>query len=220
MKRCLSRIATSVLMLLVPLRAVACDTALLLLIDVSNSIDTAEYRLQADGLADALRDPEVIDVILQGQVALSVIQWSGTDRQEVSIPWTQMFSDADIARFSDDARTMERAFVLSGTAPGEAIAYAIRYFNEAPDCDRHVIDISGDGTANAGTDVRPVVRDAERAGITINGIAIEGLGVTITNYYERTVTTRDGFVVTARGHREYPDAIRRKILRELSQVVG
>lgn len=220
MKNCLTRVAAVVLVSLMPLRAWACDTALLLLIDVSNSIDTAEYRLQTDGLADALRDPEVIEVILQGQVALAVVQWSGADRQEISLPWAQMRSAQDVALFSSQARAMDRAFVLSGTAPGEAIAFATRYFSAAPACDRWVIDISGDGTANAGQAVPPAVRAAEQAGITINGIAIEGLGVTITNYYERTVTTRDGFVVTARGHREYPDAIRRKILRELSQVIG
>ena len=48
-----------------PLPAMACDTALLLTIDVSNSIDTAEYRLQTDGLADALLDGEVAEARLQ-----------------------------------------------------------------------------------------------------------------------------------------------------------
>ena len=31
----------------------ACDTALMLTIDVSNSIDVAEYKLQTDGMANA-----------------------------------------------------------------------------------------------------------------------------------------------------------------------
>ena len=39
-----------------------------------------------------------------------------------------------------------------------------------PDAGR-VIDVSGDGTPNAGRDVRPVVAAAERQGVTINGIA-------------------------------------------------
>ncbi|MFZ1347287.1 MAG: DUF1194 domain-containing protein, partial [Tabrizicola sp.] len=36
-----------------------CETALLLSIDVSGSIDAGDYRLQTEGLATALSDPEV-----------------------------------------------------------------------------------------------------------------------------------------------------------------
>ena len=212
-----------VLLLLLALAALparACDTALLLMIDVSNSIDVAEYRLQTDGMADALLDAEVTEALLQGEVALSVVQWSGVDRQEVSIDWRQMRSAADIAAFSAEARAMRRAFVLSDTAPGEAILFALRHLETAPDCARRIIDISGDGTPNAGMEVAGLPRRAERAGVTINGIAIEGMGIAITQFYRRALITRDGFVITARGHREYPDAIRRKILREVSRIIG
>ena len=200
--------------------AAACDTALILMIDVSNSIDVAEYRLQTDGMADALQDPEIIDAMVQGQVAVSVIQWSGEDRQEVSVPWTQISSPADAVGLSVRARMMERAFTLSDTAPGEAIDFALAHFAAAPACARRVIDVSGDGTPNSGRDPRQMRSIAERQGVTINGIAIESMGLAITTFYSRAVITRDGFVLTARGHREYPDAIRRKILREVSRVLG
>lgn len=200
--------------------AQGCDTALILMVDVSNSIDLAEYRLQADGLADALADPEVIEALVQGQAALMVLQWSGADRQEVSLPWRQIKTPQDALALSEAARAMPRAFTLSDTAPGEAIAFALAQFPAAPDCKRKVIDVSGDGTPNAGRDVRPVVAAAERQGVTINGIAIEGMGLAISTFYRRAIITRDGFVMTARGHREYPEAIRRKILREVSRVLG
>ena len=61
---------------------------------------------------------------------------------------------------------------------------------------------------------------AEQIGVTINGIAIESMGLAISNFYRGAVITRNGFVITARTHREYPGAIRRKILRELSMVLG
>ncbi len=213
-------LALAAALALAPALSRACDTALILTIDVSNSIDVAEYRLQTDGLADALADPEVIEALVQGEVALSVIQWSGVDRQQVSIPWTQVTTREDAIGLSVRARMMERAFTLSDTAPGEAIAFSLAHFAGAPDCERRVIDVSGDGTPNAGRDVRQVVARAERAGVTINGIAIEGMGLAITTYYSRSIITRDGFVITARGHREYPEAIRRKILREVSRILG
>jgi Ca-activated chloride channel family protein len=200
--------------------AQACETALLLTIDVSNSIDVAEYRLQVDGLADALLDAEITDVIVQGQSALAVVQWSGVDRQELSIPWTQLRSRADVQTFAAQARAMARAFVLSDTAPAEALDFALRQFADAPACDRRVIDVSSDGTPNSGSDPRPMVRAAERAGVTVNGIAIESMGLAITNFYRREIITRDGFVITARQHRDYPRAIREKLLRELSRILG
>ncbi|SHI68392.1 DUF1194 domain-containing protein [Wenxinia saemankumensis] len=200
--------------------AAACDTALMLAIDVSQSVDVAEYRLQVDGMADALGAPEIVDAMVEGQVAIAVMQWSGSERQELSIPWTRIAGPADAAALSERARGLERAFVMSDTAPGDAIAFALTAFPQVADCRRRVLDISGDGTPNAGADVGAARRAAERAGVTINAIAIEGMGLAITNFYDRSVISTDGFVVTARGHRDYPGAIRRKILRELSVIFG
>ena len=200
--------------------AAACDTALILAMDVSNSVDVAEYRLQADGLAAAFRDEEITELMVDGEVAVMVIQWSGDDKQAVTIPWTQVRTAADVTRLSVEAAAMPRAFVLSDTAPAEAILFALRQFEDAPDCTARVIDVSGDGTPNGGSEVRNASRLAERAGVTINGIAIESMGLAITNFYARALITRDGFVMTARMHRDYADTLRRKIIRELSQVLG
>lgn len=200
--------------------AAACQTALILSMDVSNSVDPGEYRLQTDGLAAALRDPEIAEILVRDQVALSVIQWSGVDLQAVSLPWTQMFATAQVGAFAAAVASMPRAFVLSDTAPAEALDFARSHFDAAPECMRRIIDMSGDGTPNAGGEIGLARRATERAGITVNGLAIEGLGVAITNFYSRNVITRDGFVETARGHRDYARAIRRKILREISRVFG
>jgi Ca-activated chloride channel family protein len=203
-----------------PVTAQACDTALILTMDVSNSIDSAEYRLQTDGLTAALRDPEIVETMVAGGNFLTVVQWSGVDRQAVSIPWTQMRTALDVESFAQKARAMERAFILSDTAPAEAIFFSLRLFDQVPNCDRKVIDISGDGTPNGGSDVRAARTAAERAGVTINAIAIESMGLAITNFFRGAVITRDGFVMTARTHREYPATIRAKILREISRIFG
>ena len=208
------------LLVWIPITARACDPALLLTIDVSNSVDPSEYRLQRDGLADALRDPEVIEAMVQNQAAVMVIQWSGEDKQTVSIPWTRIRTDVDVQLLEQQARTLERAFVLSDTAPAEAIYFSLEQFKDVPDCIRKVIDVSGDGTPNSGRDVRQARSAAERAGVTINGIAIESMGMAITGFYRTAVITRNGFVITARTHREYPESIRRKIIRELARVLG
>ena len=199
--------------------AAACSTALVLAIDVSNSIDPGEYRIQTEGLAEALIDPEVREALVQGEVAISVIQWSGKGSQQVTFPWTRIGSDADVVRLSELARTMPRAFIMSDTAVGDIIRFAAAQFGPVSDCRRRVIDISGDGTDNAGTDPNAERRRAETAGIEINGLAIEGMGLSITNFYRRHVITRDGFVMTARGHTDYAETLKRKIRREVSRVL-
>jgi len=198
----------------------SCQTALVLAIDVSNSVDEAEYRLQVDGLADALGDPEVIEALVRDEVALLVLQWSGVDRQVVTQDWARMTDMAAVATFAIGARLTPRAFEGSDTAPAEALRFALRQFGAVGDCHRQVIDVSGDGTPNAGSDTRTARAEAAAAGITINAIAIESLGLAISGFYRRDLITADGFVLTARGHRDYPAAMRAKLIRELARVIG
>lgn len=214
---------TAIAVCLLPLLAggaLACDTALILTMDVSHSVDASEYRLQIDGTSDALHDPEIIEALVLGQVALALVQWSGEDEQALSLPWTRMTDEASVAAFAQRVRTLPRAFTLSDTAPAEAVYFALSQFADVADCDRKVIDISGDGTANAGSDVLAARVAAERQGVTINGVAIESMGLVITTFYRRHLITRDGFVITARRHSDYPRAIRQKILREVSRIIG
>ena len=215
-----SHIFMALVVALAPLQAQACETALVLTIDVSNSVDGGEFILQTEGLADALRDPEIIDAMVSSQAHLAVVQWSGADKQELTIPWTPILTEFDALALSDRARNIQRAFVLSDTAPAEAIWFSLGLFDGVPHCEKRVIDVSGDGTPNSGSETRDARNAAERANVTINGIAIESMGLAITNYYRNAVITRNGFVITARTHRDYPNAIRSKILRELSLALG
>lgn len=202
--------------------ALACETALLLSIDVSGSIDRADYRLQAGGLAAALSHPDVIEALVRDQVALALVQWSGVAEQALVLPWARMLTEADVARFAARAEAMPRAFSGSDTAVGQGLRFAAAQFAAVPDCHRRVIDISGDGQENAGfTDARARA-EAVAAGIILNAIAIEEAGpaIPITTYYRRWIISPGGFVVTARGLQDYAETLRLKLLRELAKPVG
>lgn len=202
--------------------ALACETALLLSIDVSGSIDAGDYRLQTEGLAAALNDPEVAEALVKGQVALAVVQWSGTGEQALVLPWRRMLSDPDVSRFASRAATLPRAFQGSDTAVGQGLRFATAQFAAVPDCARRVIDISGDGQENAGfTDAR-ARREAIDQGVALNAIAIEepGVAIPITTYYRNWIVTPGGFVMTARGLGDYARTLRLKLLRELTKPVG
>lgn len=200
----------------------ACDTALVLAIDVSGSVDAAEYALQTGGLADALEDPEIIEALVVGQVALSVVQWSGVGQQSLVQPWRRMLDPSDVADFARSARDTPRGFARSDTAIGAAIAFSVVQFAAVADCRRRLIDVSGDGQENAGFTVKTARAAAQAAGIGINAVAIEdpGSSFPITSYFRGSVITRGGFVLTARGLSDYPRAIREKLLRELTRPVG
>lgn len=198
------------------LPASACRLALVLATDVSGSIDPAEYRFQMDGLADALGDPVIADQLVVSQAALMMIQWSGTGEQHVSIPWQRMLSHRAVARFADQVRATPRKWSMSKTAIGEAIRSSVSAFSEVPDCTRRVIDISGDGMTNDGTPNLTERQAAAAAGVTVNGLAIDRVGRSVTEYFRRHVIVGpNSFVETATGYSDYPRAIERKLFREL-----
>jgi Ca-activated chloride channel homolog len=202
--------------------ALSCETALLLSIDVSGSIDTGDYRLQTEGLAAALADPAVAEALVRDQVALAVVQWSGPSQQALVLPWQRMLGPAAVTRFAESAAAMPRAFKGSDTAVGQAIRFALAQFSPVADCKRQVIDISGDGQENAGFTDLKARTEAVAAGVMINAIAIEepGPAFPITNYYRGWVITPGGFVVTARGLQDYAETLRLKLLRELEATIG
>ncbi|MCV2870542.1 DUF1194 domain-containing protein [Defluviimonas sp. WL0002] len=209
----------SLLILTAP-AARACEVALMLAIDVSGSIDAGEYRIQIDGTADALSDPAVVDALVLSRARVAMVQWSAGGMQALSLGWRNIEGVADARALADEIRTLPRAFSGADTAVGEAIGFAAEQFASVADCRRHVIDISGDGAQNAGRPLEPHRARALKAGIEINAIAIESIGLSITVYYRSFVISPGGFVVTARGFSDYPQAIRMKLLREIGQPLG
>lgn len=201
-----------------PARA-TCGIALVLAVDVSGSVDVWEYQLQTRGLESALRDPEVAEALVQQRAAVAVVQWSGSGQQLLAVPWTRIEEPAQAARLAGRVGGLPRAFATQNTAVGEAIDFAAALFGaEVRDCARWVIDLSGDGDENEGFTVGRARRAALLRGITINGLAIEGLGTgrSITNFYRAWVITPGGFVETAQGHADFARAMRRKLIRELA----
>jgi hypothetical protein len=80
-----------------------CRLALLLGMDVSASVDAAEYQLQIEGLAAALIHPSVVEAALSGTgpVALSIYEWSGRFQQDVLVDWTLIQSEADLTGIAE-----------------------------------------------------------------------------------------------------------------------
>jgi Ca-activated chloride channel homolog len=199
----------------------ACDTALLLAVDVSGSISGDEYIMQMQGLADAMLDPAVMEALILGQDKVALLHWSGLRNQRLSLPWQSLRTRQDVEAFAAAIRKVKRPQDHTDTAIGAALYVALTLF-PVPDCRRSVIDLSGDGTENAGTSLSAARAAVAAQGITINGIAIEEAHrlALLSEYFRQSVITPDGFVVTARSITDYPRAIRVKLLRELIKSVS
>lgn len=205
-----------------PISAKACAIALLLAVDVSGSVDAGEYRLQMQGLADALRSRDIADALIGGQAEIGLTQWSGEGRQHFSIPWRRIESQEALARFAGAVAAAPRAWRNFSTGVGEALAFGADRMAELPrPCRRWVIDVSGDGPNNEGAAPETVHPRLAAADVTVNGLAIEGAEPGLTAYYRASVIRGpDAFVITANGFADYPRAIRLKLERELLMPVA
>ncbi len=199
-------------------QAFACDLALALAVDVSGSVDSEEYRIQMDGLAAGLRDPIVSEALVRGQARLMLVQWTGSSRQRITIPWTRIDSFATLDDFAEQVAADPRVWRNFSTAIGEALEMTVTSFDEVRDCKRHLIDLSGDGISNEGIEPSTIHAKLRESGITVNAIAIEESEPDLTAYFFENVIVGEGaFVVSAAGFADYPERIRKKLLREVTQ---
>lgn len=199
-----------------------CRLALQLGLDVSASVDAAEYRLQVDGLAAALIDPVVSNAFFSGPgpVALSVFEWSGRFEQDVLVDWTLIRSEADLLGITERIAGSQRGTQDHPTALGYALGFAATRFEEAPDCLFQTLDISGDGQNNDGFPPSAAFEHFNFVGVTVNGLAIGGASREIEDYFAAEVIHGPGaFVEYAANHDHFAEAIQRKLERELRAMI-
>lgn len=204
-----------------PARAESVALELVLAIDSSSSVDFSEFDLQARGLAEAFRHPEVHNALrAMGEpgIAVTVLQWAGARRQKIAVPWRRIAGPAQANTFAEALIAMPRYVVRGGTAIGDALDVAIREIAENGfEGRRRVIDVSGDGRSNMGRPPRALRDRALAAGITLNGLAILNEEAGVDRYYLDHVIGGDGaFLMTATDYRQFAEAIRRKLVREIS----
>lgn len=213
----------------------ACRQALVLALDVSSSVDPDEYRLQMQGLAGVLQDPDVQGVLLadpSAPVMLAVFEWAGRTDQKLVVPWIRLKSRTDLDRVSALLSTLRRGGGTRPTALGHALAYAGRLMEEVPDCWQKVVDVSGDGKNNDGFRPKAGKRGRVFDQITVNGLVIgkafesnhqiagNEIAALIAYYHQEVLHGPDAFLETALGFRDFARAMKKKILRETSIAVA
>jgi hypothetical protein len=213
-------------------RAEEVDLELVLVTDVSRSIDDTEFAMQKDGYRTAFADPQVMAAIKGGplgSIAVSYIEFAGQREVRTVVGWT-VIRDADSARtFTDAVAAAPRSF-WGRTSISAGIDGAVQLLADPTmTAARRVIDVAGDGTNNAGRDVAEARDDAIAAGATINGLAIindhpiswsfahvqppGGLD----NWYRDNVAGGPGnFVVAIHDFHDFGEALTRKLVNEIA----
>jgi hypothetical protein len=201
--------------------ASAASVALVLAVDVSESVTTERYLLQHDGIAKAFETPQLVDTIAAtpGGIEALVLEWSDPFRIAVTVDWTKV-GDAPSARaFAAAVRKSERSS-HGLTALGAALDAAGAAFDRLPEAAAHkVIDVSGDGIANFGPAPSEVRDRLVARGITINGLAILTVEPWLAEYYrENVVGGANGFCLVAENMDIFAEAMLRKLVQEVSSV--
>jgi hypothetical protein len=208
------------------------DLLLVLASDVSRSVDHPKFLLQREGYAAAISDPHVLDAIKSGphqRIALCFVEWSGFGAQKLVIDWTVVDGPDPARKFGDQLLELPRSFADRTSISG-GIEFAAAQLERAPFAGaRRTIDVSGDGTNNAGRDVTLARDEVIGKGIVINGLVILSdrpvpWNAEHTNppgglekYYQDNVVGGPGaFVLVAENFNSFGRAIIKKLIAEIA----
>lgn len=211
---------------LLPLCAAAQDTdlELVLMADASGSIDPDELRLQRQGYALAMTDPDVIAAIRNtayGSIAVTYVEWAAN--QAVVVDWMRIDGLEAASAFAVQLDNPVRR-ALGRNAIGSALLRA-KSLIEDNDINgwRRVIDFSGDSVNNwSGPTIAQARDQVLAAGITINGLPLMmnddmGRAATLEQAYrEQIIGGPNAFTLPTAARDDFAAAVKRKLILEIS----
>lgn len=202
--------------------AAACRLALVLALDVSSSVDRAEDVLQRQGLAAALRAPEVAAAFFASDdpVAVHVFEWSGRYNQATLAGWTVVRTPPDLQALADAVASSQRSHNDFPTALGYALGHAAGVLERGPECLFRTVDVAGDGINNEGFGPAEAYAAFPFQGVTVNGLVVnaadfEGETDLIPFFRDEVIRGPGAFIEIADSFEDYATAMRRKLVREL-----
>ncbi|MGR3370398.1 MAG: DUF1194 domain-containing protein [Sagittula sp.] len=204
------------------------DLELVLLADASGSIDSREIAFQRQGYAQAITDPEVLAAIggtAYGSIAVTYVEWAANTA--VVADWMLIDGPETAQAFADELTGKPRQ-AYGRNAIGAALLDALRLMDtNAHEGWRQVIDFSGDSANNwSGPSIEEARDTVLAAGVTINALPIlrsddpgRAQGGLEALYEERIIGGPGAFVVTAESRDSFAEAVKRKLILEISGTV-
>jgi hypothetical protein len=212
------------------------DLALVLLTDVSRSVDEQEYAMMKEGYATALTDPRVLAAISggpQAAIAILYVEFAGAHEVRTMVDWAVVHDAASAEAFAARVKAAPRAF-WGRTSISAGIEHAMAALQrdlaaQGIEAARQVIDVCGDGTNNSGREVTVVRDEAVAAGITLNALVIHSDPANawiaahvnppggLTNWFRENVVGGMGaFVLEIEDYASFGQGITRKLITEIA----
>ncbi len=220
----------------------AVDTEIVLLVDVSGSINESQLNVQKQAFAEAFRSSEVLNAIQRQchtnkSIAATLVYWAASGQQYTAVEWMKIDSTTTANQFADAIEASPTTFSGGRTALGEAITHGTQLFgSETGNAGNgfeslyQVINLTANGVDNA---TPPRVRDrsvtveaARDAALAdgvemINGIPIIVDSPNLDTYFEDHVIGGEVNGVTAQfdSAADFPDlapAVKNQILHGIS----
>lgn len=201
------------------------DLELVLLADASGSIDQREIDFQRQGYAQAITDPEVLAAIANtayGSIAVTYVEWAAN--QAVVADWMRIDGPDSATLFAAELLNKPRQ-AYGRNAIGAALLEGLRLM-DTNDFDgwRRVIDFSGDSVRSySGPSIAEVRATVVAAGVTINALSIlrpddpgRAQGGLEAQYEAQIIGGLGAFVVTAENRDSFAEAVKRKLILEIS----
>lgn len=195
-------------------------------LDLSGSIEAPEARLQIDGIAMAIRSPQIVAAIQHGnhgRIGFALFVWAD-ENYPVLTSWRLIGSPEEALAVSQELVKQLRAIRASDivvklgalTDLSGAIDYGGEMLRAAPfKTNHHIINIISNGVDNVGEHAWLARDRATATGITINGVAL-GNDQTIYHYFKREVIGGTGaFVLTANDPEHLVEVMARKFTSEI-----
>ncbi len=191
------------------------DIGLILMSDISSSVNTENKEIQLEGIKRAFAQNRIHNSLKEWNVAVCYGEWG---RQAKIGNWYHLNSVDNILAFIDSIKPM------NDSDDATCVAHCLQMVKHKIDTatfkpDKWIIDISGDGKENllSVEDVH-IARDnlLEMGDVTINGLPIIASEKDIVEWYKEHVIGGPGaFVLPSNGHQNFIDAIFKKLLREI-----
>jgi hypothetical protein len=207
----------------------ATDANIVTGLDISDSIGQHDMQLEIDGMARAIRSPEVLAAIQagrHGRIGFAVFAWHRGPFPLV-VPWAVIASEADAAavarqiearlrvNLETEARANGAFYAGRLTDVSQAIDHAAEMISMAPyAADRAVVNIVGNGEDNVGEEAQVARQRFVARGGTVNGVVL-GADPLVLDYYRQQVIGGPGaFVISTGEASSLVEVLTRKFLND------
>lgn len=195
-------------------------------LDVSGSIEAQETQIQIEGMAMAIRSPEVLAAIRRGnhgRVGFAVFVWANGN-YPVFASWRLIGSPEDALAASKEVESRLYAILRSDVAVklgkltdlSSAIEYGGRMLLTAPYITDHtILNIVGNGLDNVAEGPQQARDKLVAQGATINGVVL-GHDRGVLEYFRREVIGGPtAFVLAANDRDRLVEVLERKFVTEI-----